>query len=153
METRWHWCPFAELAPGALYAALQLRQMVFVVEQGCPYLDADGHDPRAWHLLGWARDGAGEERLAAYARVFAPGVVFPEASFGRVVTHPELRRHGFGRLVVAEALARIEQLAPGAPVRIGAQRYLERFYASFGFERASDDYEEDGIPHLEMVRR
>lgn len=144
---RWQWSPFSALSLPALYAALQLRQRVFVVEQACPFLDADGLDDLAWHLLGWADDV-----LAAYVRVFAPGTVFPEASIGRVVTHPDLRRTGTGRALMAEAIRRTGALAPGAPIRIGAQRYLEEFYAGFGFRICSEPYIEDGIPHIHMLR-
>ena len=148
----WHCTPFADLSVADLYAALQLRSLVFVVEQTCPFLDADGDDDRAWHLLGWhAVDGA--RHLAAYARLFAPGVKYAEASIGRVVTHPGARRTGAGRALMAEAVRTLGTLAPGAPVRIGAQKYLERFYEGFGFARDGGDYLEDGIVHLEMVRR
>ncbi len=147
----WRVAAFHDLSLGDLYAALQLRSLVFVVEQTCPFLDLDGDDDRAWHLLGWhERDGG--PRLAAYARLFAPGIKYAEASIGRVVTHPDVRRSGAGRALMAEAIARLGTLAPGAPVRIGAQKYLEQFYARFGFTRAGDDYLEDGIVHLEMTR-
>ena len=149
---RWHLAPFAELAPADLYAALQLRSLVFVVEQACPFLDPDGSDADAWHLLGWHDAAPAAPRLAAYARLFRPGLKYAEASIGRVVTHPAARRTGAGRALMAESLRRLTILAPGAPVRIGAQKYLERFYAGFGFVRAGDDYLEDGIVHLEMVR-
>lgn len=148
----WRLAPYAELTRDELYALLQLRQRVFVVEQHCPFLDADGADDRAWHLLGWTRDADGAPRLGAYARLFAPGAMYDEASIGRVVTHPDVRRGGMGRALMREALARVAALAPGAPVRIGAQRYLERFYASLGFRVAGPEYLEDGIPHVEMVR-
>ncbi len=148
----WACAPYAELTLDALYALLQLRSRVFVVEQACPFLDADGDDDRAWHLLGWAPGPNPRPLLAAYARLFAPGVKYAEASVGRVVTHPDVRRSGAGRALMAEALARLARLAPGAPVRIGAQKYLERFYGGFGFVRDGDDYLEDGIVHLEMVR-
>ena len=148
----WACTPYAELTRDALYALLQLRSRVFVVEQACPFLDADGDDDRAWHLLGWTRDAGGRPLLGAYARLFAPGVKYAEASVGRVVTHPAVRRSGAGRRLMAEALARLGEIAPGAPVRIGAQQYLERFYAGFGFVRDGDDYLEDDIVHVEMVR-
>ena len=148
----WRCAPYADLSLDELYALLRLRALVFVVEQQCPFLDLDGDDHRAWHLLGRADAGGGRPRLGAYARLFAPGVKYAEASIGRVVSHPEVRRSGAGRALMAEALRRLDALAPGAPVRIGAQKYLERFYGSFGFVRASDDYLEDGIVHLEMVR-
>ncbi len=149
---RWELARFAELTPDALYAALQLRSLVFVVEQTCPFLDLDGADDQAWHLLGWTTDADGARRLGAYARLFAPGVKYAEASIGRVVTHPEVRRTGAGRALMAEAIRRLAGLAPGAPVRIGAQRYLERFYGSFGFVVAGPPYDEDGISHVEMLR-
>jgi ElaA protein len=148
----WVFRPFHELSTAELYAALQLRQLVFVVEQRCPYLDADGADDQAWHLLGWAAAPDGTRALHAYARVFPPGIKYDEASIGRVVSHPDARRTGLGRRLVAEALRRVDALAPGAAVRIGAQRYLERFYEEFGFRRAGEDYDEDGIPHVEMLR-
>lgn len=152
----WRCVPYADLTRDELYAALRLRALVFVVEQACPFPEIDGSDPRAWHLLGWASAGgpsAGDAPLlGAYARLFPPGVKYAEASVGRVVTDPAVRRTGAGRALMAEALRRLGEIAPGAPVRIGAQKYLERFYASFGFARSGDDYLEDGIVHLEMVR-
>ena len=148
----WRCAPYADLTLDELYALLRLRSLVFVVEQQCPFLDLDGDDDRAWHLLGWAERAGGPPLLGAYARLFAPGVKYAEASVGRVVSHPDVRRTGAGRALMAEALRRVAALAPGAPVRIGAQKYLERFYASFGFARAGEDYLEDGIVHLEMVR-
>lgn len=148
----WRCAPYRELTLDDLYALLQLRQRVFVVEQTCPFLDADGADDRAWHLLGWTHDADGRPLLGAYARLFAPGAMYDEASIGRVVTHPDVRRGGMGRALMREALARVAELAPGAPVRIGAQRYLERFYESLGFRVAGPEYIEDGIPHVEMLR-
>ena len=50
-----------------------------------------------------------------------------------------------------EALARLSTLYPHARIRISAQQYLESFYRKLGFAAASDVYEEDGIPHLEMI--
>ena len=146
---RWQAIPFAELSVTELYELLALRQLVFVVEQTCVYLDCDGKDPRATHLLG--RNEAGE--LVAYARLFPAGVSFAEASMGRVITHPSARRTGAGRELMRVAIARTRVLFGEGPIRIGAQRYLERFYGEFGFEIASAPYDEDGIPHVEMLLR
>jgi ElaA protein len=148
-ERSWRYSAWAELTTDELYRILALRQRVFVVEQNCPYLDADGWDAKATHL--WCDDERGET-CVAYLRVFAPGVKYAEASLGRIVTAPEVRRAGLGRPLIREGLARIVAAHGGVPVRIGAQKYLERFYGELGFVRASDDYDEDGIPHLEMVR-
>ena len=142
----WRYEPWSALTTDELYRILTLRQRVFVVEQNCPYLDCDGYDDRAHHL--WCEDRPGIPGVAAYLRVFAPGVKYAEASLGRVVTAPEGRRSGLGRPLIAEGIARVG----GGPIRIGAQKYLEKFYGELGFVRASDDYLEDGIPHLEMVR-
>lgn len=151
MTIDWQWCAFDELSLSELYAILQVRQMVFVVEQACPYLDVDGYDERAWHLLGWMEQD-GMKSLGAYARVFAPGIKYREASIGRVVTHPSMRRKGLGEALMRETLRRVERLAPGADVRIGAQMYLERFYEKSGFRRVSEPYDDDGIIHIEMLR-
>ena len=150
-QISWQWCRFSELRPGDLYEAVRLRETVFIVEQNCPYLDSDGRDPAAWHLLGWLDEGR-TRKLVAYARIFEPGVRYPEGSVGRVVTSPEVRRTGIGRVLMAEALRRLESLAPGQPIKLAAQRYLESFYSSFGFNTASAPYEEDGIIHVDMIR-
>ena len=129
---------------------MKLREAVFIVEQKCPYPDADGRDPQAWHLLGWLTTP--QKRLVAYARVFEPGLRYTEGSIGRVVTAAEVRRAGFGRALMAEALRRLEGLAPRQTIKLAAQRYLEDFYSTFGFKTVSAPYEEDGIIHVDMVR-
>jgi ElaA protein len=147
----WQWARFSELKPTELYAAVQLRESVFVVEQTCAYQDADGRDPQAWHLLGWS-DGKAGKSLVAYARIFEPGVRYTEGSIGRVVTAPSVRGTGAGKALMAEALRRLEDLAPGQTVKIAAQRRLEKFYLDLGFRTVSEPYEEDGIIHVDMLR-
>lgn len=120
---------------------------MFVVEQNCVFLDMDDKDQRALHLLG--REGA-LGRVVAYARLFAPGDSYAEAAIGRVVTHPDVRRSGAGKALMTEAIAECRARF-GGPIRIGAQRYLERFYGSLGFVPAGEPYVEDGIPHIEML--
>jgi ElaA protein len=148
---QWQWKRFPELTLDELYGLLALREQVFVVEQKSLYQDADGYDRGAHHLLG-SLPGAPEPTLAAYLRVLPPGLKYPEASFGRVVTAPSARRHGYGKLLVEKAVAFIEASYPRAPIRIGAQHYLQRFYERFGFRRVSDVYDEDGVPHIDMLR-
>lgn len=143
----WEWLPFDRLTGRQVHDLLALRQRVFVVEQRCAYLDADGLDPKCWHGLG-SRDGV----LVACARIVPPGEKFAEPAIGRVVTAPEVRRSGLGRELMLEAIAQTKRLYPGQDIRLGAQRYLERFYRSLGFEPVGEPYDEDGIPHIEMVR-
>jgi len=147
----WTLRAFGELSVEELYALLELRQRVFVVEQKCPYLDADGRDRISFHLLG---RGTGEILIAAL-RIVPPGGRFPEPSIGRVVTHPGYRGRGYGKAVMREGIRRCRGLFPGLPIRISAQAYLERFYGELGFERdrEGNPYEEDGIPHIEMLLR
>lgn len=148
----WQWKTFPELTLDALYALLALRQEVFVVEQRSIYQDVDGLDPASLHLLAY-EDADGAPFLAAYLRLLPPDVKFPgAASLGRVVTSPRARGRGLGREVVARGLARLDADFPAAPVRISAQHYLQRFYEGFGFHAEGEVYDEDGIPHIEMVR-
>ena len=145
-ELPWRYEPFARLAPDELYRILVLRQRVFVVEQACAYLDADGVDPASDHL--WHEGGG---IALAYLRVVPPGAKYDEPSLGRIVTAPEARRSGLGRALVREGLVRARARFGARTLRIGAQKYLERFYGELGFARASDDYDEDGITHCEMT--
>lgn len=147
----WHFSRFADLTPFDLYDVLAARQNVFILEQTCLYPDIDGYDLEAHHLLGW-RDVDGKRQLAAYLRVLAPGAKYDEMSIGRVVTTPAARGSGAGRALLDQGIAHAEALHPGHRIRIGAQQYLERFYASFGFETVSAPYDEDGIMHIDMLR-
>lgn len=141
------WRAFSELSPFELYGALGLRQAVFVVEQNCAFLDADGFDTDAVHGLG--HDGGGE--LVAVARILPPGSKYQVPSIGRVAVATRVRRYGYGRSIMAAAMAEVQRLYPRSPVKIDAQAYLEKFYASFGFVRSSEPFDEDGILHIAMT--
>ena len=144
MARSWHDRAFAELTVRELYSITVLRERVFVVEQNCVYLDADGADPQCRHL--WAEDET--RAILAYCRLVPAGVKFPEASIGRVITAPEARAQGLGKELMERAIAALGAI----PIRIGAQAHLETFYGELGFVRASAPYDEDGIPHIEMLR-
>lgn len=147
MSLEFDWLPFDRLSGREVYEVLQLRQRVFVVEQRCPFLDADGLDAQCWHGLG-REQGV----LVATARLVPPGVKYAEPAIGRVVTAPEVRRTGAGRALMHSAIAQVKRLYAGQDIRLGAQRYLEKFYGSFGFVPVGEPYDEDGIAHIEMVR-
>jgi ElaA protein len=138
---------FNELTPRELYAILQLRNEVFVVEQDCIYQDADNKDQAAYHFTGWEKD-----KLVAYTRIIPPGIIFKEASIGRVVTSPAARNKGLGRELMNNTLHEVYKLFGNTPIRIGAQVYLLSFYSSLGFIQTGDIYLEDGIEHAEMVK-
>lgn len=138
---------FSDLSVYELYAILQLRNEVFVVEQTCVYQDTDGKDPECWHLMGWQN-----ERLTAYARLLPPGFVYQLPSIGRVVTSPAVRKSGVGRQLMKKSIEATENLFGKTAVRVGAQLYLKKFYESLGFRQTSDIYLEDGIEHIEMIK-
>lgn len=144
----WHSVPFSKIGADQLYDLLKVRTDVFVVEQNCPYPELDNKDrvDGVQHLLGYDN---GE--LVAYARLLPPGVSYPEVSIGRVLVVEDARSKGYGQLLIAEALKQCEDLWPGQSIQIGAQVYLETVYSQFGFKRNSEDYLEDGIPHVDMI--
>lgn len=145
----WRCCAFADLSVHELDAIYRGRQQVFALEQNCVYLDADGVDPLSWQLAAWRDD---DGTLLAHARLVAPGVKYAEPSIGRVITTRAARGSGLGRVLVARAVAEVGHLWPGQAIRISAQSYLRSFYADAGFVAVTDDYDEDGIPHVEMLR-
>ncbi|MFI4931062.1 MAG: GNAT family N-acetyltransferase [Burkholderiales bacterium] len=147
MSLSWRWQRFENLGVDGVYDMLALRARVFILEQG-PYLDPDGADRQAWHLLG--RDDAGV--LLAYLRVLDPGVKFSEPSIGRVVVDARLRGQGTGHELVREGIARCTAQWPQQAIRISAQAHLQRFYGHHGFQTVSDEYLDDGIPHVDMRR-
>jgi ElaA protein len=147
----WHWSAFDHLSPHTLYALLNLRQRVFVIEQGCLYPDIDGFDLHAMHLLGW-QAGAGQRTLVAYLRVLPPGLKYSECAIGRILTIETLRGQGVGAQLVGQALQYAQLHFPDDVIRISAQLHLQRFYERFGFEVTSAPYDEGGIMHIDMLR-
>ena len=134
---------FQELTADELYELLRLRAEVFVVEQNCVYQDLDGRDRAALHLL--LREG---ETLQAYARVLPAGTAFPTAGLGRVCTRS--RGRGLGRAVVAAGIRAAREKLGAEEITIEAQSYVRGLYESFGFRQSSEEFLEDGIPHIQM---
>lgn len=143
----WQCKKFAELSVNELYDALKLRSDVFVVEQNCVYPDLDDKDKHdsAHHLLGYQNN-----QLLAYARLLPATVSYTNVSFGRVVTAPSIRNSGAGHMLIEQILLNCELLWPGMNIDIGAQVYLQKFYARYGFVNISSMYLEDGIEHVDM---
>ena len=144
-----HWIvkKFDELTPYQLYAILQLRNEVFVVEQNCVFQDADDKDQDSYHLMGFANN-----KLVAYTRLVPPGVSYKEPSIGRVVTSPSVRSTGAGKELLKQSIYHCYNLFGEVPIKIGAQLYLKKFYESFGFRQIGDAYLEDGIEHIYMLK-
>ena len=147
MAIEWSLKKFDDLTLHELYKIMQLRNEVFVVEQNCPYQDADNKDLSSFHFMGWDND-----KLLAYTRILPPGLSYTEASIGRVVNSPSARGSGTGRQLMLQSIERVKKLFGDVPIKIGAQLYLQKFYTSLGFQQTSNVYLEDNIEHIEMVR-
>ncbi|CAI2765985.1 GNAT family N-acetyltransferase [Flavobacterium collinsii] len=147
MELKWKIKPFEALNVNELYDLLKLRSEIFVVEQNCVYLDLDGKDKKALHLIG-EYDG----KTVAYVRLFDAGISFDNASIGRVVVDANYRDRKWGHDLMREAIAAIKLNFNKEAITIGAQLYLKKFYESHGFVQTSDMYLEDDIEHIEMTR-
>ena len=144
---KWKIKRFKELSTVELYSLLQLRSLVFVVEQNCVYQDIDGKDQKALHLL-----GEFENEIVAYARLFNAGDYFEDASLGRVVIHPGFRDRKWGHELMNNAISGIGKHFNQTQITISAQLYLKKFYETNGFVQTSEMYLEDDIPHIEMKR-
>ncbi|MDN3491545.1 GNAT family N-acetyltransferase [Winogradskyella bathintestinalis] len=138
---------FRELTTQQLYDLLQLRSEVFVVEQDCVYQDIDGKDQKALHVLGYKN-----EKLVAYTRVFKPGYYFEEASIGRVVVVKKEREYKFGNAIMKASIEAIKAQYNETEIKISAQCYLKKFYNNLEFFESGEEYLEDGIPHIAMLR-
>lgn len=148
MEVSWRIKSFETLLPEELYQLLRLRSEVFVVEQQCVFLDQDNKDQESLHVMGFI-----ENQLVVYVRILPPGLAYEEPSIGRVVSSPSIRRSGVGRILMEKAIELTTLMYAGKNIRIGAQFYLTTFYGSLGFEPQGDIYLEDGIDHIEMVKK
>ena len=138
---------FSELSTIELYAILQLRSEVFVVEQDCVYQDIDYKDQKAIHVLGY-----NNEKLIAYTRIFKPGDYFNEASIGRVVVAKNERINKYGYQIMEVSIQAVKNYFNETTIKISAQKYLKKFYESLGFVMFGDEYLEDGITHIAMLK-
>jgi ElaA protein len=142
---KWKIKRFEALSLDELYAILQLRSEVFVVEQNCVYQDIDYKDQKAIHLIGEC-----EGKTVAYARLFKPNDYFENASIGRVIVKPDYRHLKLGHELMREAIQAVKTTFGESQITISAQLYLQKFYESHGFVATSEEYLEDDILHIEM---
>lgn len=142
----WTFKKYNELNLSELYDLLKLRASVFIVEQSCAYLDLDGKDPEATHLMGYQKN-----KLISYSRIFAPGEFEKKyARIGRIVTHKENRGKGIGYNLVQKSIEFCKERFGNKIIKISAQLYLKNFYNQCGFVEKGKTYTEDGIPHCAM---
>ena len=136
-----------DLDASTLYALLALRVEVFVVEQSCPYPELDGRDlePQTRHF--WLEKPGGE--VISVLRLLEDDAG-GETGFriGRVCTRASERGRGHTARLMQSALDEVGE----SPCRISAQTYLADMYARHGFAVAGAEFDEDGIPHVPMLR-
>jgi ElaA protein len=149
MTVDWVCKHHSDLGKEQLYAILQLRAEVFVVEQQCVYQDIDGQDLEGdtCHVMAWA-----DNRLVAYLRLLDPQAQAGDVVIGRVIIAPHARGTGLGHELMEQALKQIEKYWPGMPVYLSAQAHLQGYYGRYGFVVAGEEFVEDGIPHIGMRR-
>jgi ElaA protein len=138
---------YQDLEIDELYEIMALRAAVFVVEQNCVYQDLDYKDQKALHVMGWIND-----KLVAYTRLFGPGDYFEQASIGRVIVAMDQRGHNYGHQTMSASINAITQHYKTDRIDISAQTYLEQFYTAHGFLPSGEEYLEDCIPHIKMIK-
>jgi len=148
MKHHWQVLSFTEFTLEQLYAVLRLRQQVFVVEQQSIYLDLDNRDQQSLHMLCTLDD-----QLLAYQRMLPPGLSYPESAMGRIVVSPTARGLQMGKQLVQRGIAFNREAWPDSDIRINAQLYLKDFYEQLGFVVQGDEFDEDGIQHIQMLCR
>ena len=139
---------FNELTIQELYSLLKLRSEIFVVEQDCVYQDLDGKDAKALHVI-----GINNNEVVAYTRIFKPGDYFDIASIGRVAVHKDYRKYGYGKDIMQASINAVNEKFKEQQIKISAQTYLNKFYTELGFKAIGEGYLEDGIPHIQMVKK
>lgn len=137
---------FEELSVKELYMILKLRAEIFVVEQNCIYNDLDDKDYESFHIFILEKGN-----IIAYERIVKPGISYKEYSIGRVAVIKEVRKKGIARTLLQKGIYFIKNEIKENTIRISAQKYLLNFYQSMGFTATSEEYLEDGIPHIEML--
>ncbi|WP_081664753.1 GNAT family N-acetyltransferase [Butyrivibrio sp. FCS006] len=138
---------FDELSTKELYEILKTRAEIFVVEQDCVYQDLDDKDQDAIHVFCWNDKG----RVAGSLRVFMKDEENKVAQIGRVVTLEHGK--GLGRKLLKKGVEVAERSFDADRIYLEAQKYAIGYYAKEGFEVTSDEFLEDGIPHVQMERR
>jgi ElaA protein len=146
MVLNWQLKHYNDLSLNEFHDIIALRIKVFVVEQNCPYLELDGKDKKAYHLI--CRNGTGD--IVATARILPPGVSYDDTSIGRVVIDESIRGNGVGHDLMIKSVEFCGVEFGNTPIQISAQKHLEKYYEQHQFYSTGKEYLEDNIPHVEM---
>ena len=135
---------FSQLSVDELFEIYKLRVSVFIVEQQCAYPEVDDFDRAAYHI--YLKD---EDGIQAYLRLLPPHTTFDTVSIGRVIAVK--RRCGIGSRIVAEGIRAAREIFGAEQITIEAQTYARKLYEKAGFVQSSEEFLEDGIPHIQMI--
>ena len=133
---------FHELSTNELYEILKARAEIFVVEQNCVYQDLDGKDIDSLHIF-HEEDG----KVTAYLRAYMKDD--ETVQMGRVLTLNHGK--GLGGRLLKEGIEEIREKMHPKRIYIEAQCHAVGFYEREGFRVTSDEFLEDGIPHVQMT--
>lgn len=145
----WQIKAFKDLTVDEFYEIIYLRTAIFVVEQNCPYQEVDEKDKQSYHLFGTINNG----EIIAVTRILPQGISYDEISIGRVALKKEYRGKGIADNLMVKTLQFIETQFGKQAIRISAQKHLINYYGKYGFKQVGEDYLEDNIPHIEMIKK
>ena len=140
-----HTTSFKHLDIETLYDMLQLRSEVFVVEQNCVYQDLDGIDKKSMHS--WIAE---EGKMTACARFFLKNERKKIVQIGRVAVTKDKRRKRYASFLMRSVMENAKRYFGAKHLYLEAQTYAVPFYERLGFKVCSDEFLEDGIPHMKM---
>ena len=136
--------PFEQLSPGEIYEILKARCQIFLMEQGIVCQDMDDVDYDALHCF--LTEG---KQVMAYLRAYPSDTDPDTVMIGRVITLYHGR--GLGRELMEKSLQAITACIPCTRFALHAQSYAIGYYAKFGFQVTSEEFLEEGIPHVCMA--
>jgi len=143
VQINWKILEFNEISINESYDLFQLRSKIFVLEQNCIYLDLDGKDKEAIHILGYFK-----KKIIACARLIINNKKY--FYIGRIAVDKNYRKKHIGEKLVKECLNQLKKKEEKKRIKISAQSHLEIFYNKLGFSKKGEEYLEDGITHIAM---
>lgn len=127
-------------------ACLDIRRVVFIEGQKVPKnLEIDGLDNTAYHWIAF-KDG----ESVGTARVIKTddGTT---AKIQRVAVLEACRGLGVGRQIM-EVIEQDDRLSFAKHYKLGAQTHAIPFYETLGYMAYGPEYDDAGIPHLDMKK-
>lgn len=134
---------FNELSTTELYEILKARAEIFVVAQKCAFQDLDNKDYSSLHIF-YESDG----KVLAYTRAYPKSVDPMVVHMGRVLSI----QHGIGLggKILKDSIHIIREQMHAKKIYIEAQCHAIGFYEREGFVICSDEFLDEGIPHVKM---